>query len=347
MQEWTRAKSCLMRREKTTVMRWVIGMCAASIVVASSLSLVGAKAPADPSSELPLWAYPVSEAARAGNAPAADKTLLHVPNSTAAYTKAQLADLFMVPDWFPASHPPMPPVVAEGQKPEMGACGHCHLPNGLGRPENSGIAGLPEAYILEQMNDMKQGLRHSSETRMPSVNNMIRAAKAATPEEMQAGVKYFASLKPQRWIRVVEADTVPKTHISGGMLIVDPGPVEPIGERIIEVSEDIEQTELRNPTSGFIAYVPKGSLKAGEALVRAGGDGKTMPCAMCHGPNLQGTANVPSIAGRSPSQLARQLIDFQRGARNGAGAMMMKAPVAKLTNADIVAVTGYLASLEP
>jgi cytochrome c553 len=324
----------------------MIGICAASVVVASSLSLIGAQAPVSSSSELPLWAYPVSPESAPAAAPT-DQTPLHVPNSTASYTRAQLADLFMVPDWFPSSHPPMPPIVAEGHKPEIGACGHCHLPNGLGRPENSGVAGLPEAYILEQLNDMKQGLRHSSETRMPSVNNMIRAAKALTPEEMAAGAKYFSSLKPQKWIRVVEADTVPKTHISGGMLIADPGPQEPIGERVIEVSENIEQTELRNPTSGFIAYVPKGSLKAGEALVKTGGNGKTLPCTMCHGPHLKGVANIPSIAGRSPSQLARQIIDFQRGARNGAGAQMMKPPVAKLTNADIVAITGYLASLEP
>jgi len=74
-----------------------------------------------------------------------------------------------------------------------------------------------------------------------------------------------------------------------------------------------------------------------------------MPCGFCHGPDLKGveTMNSPSIAGRSPSQLARQLIDFQDGARKGPGAVLMTAPVAKLTNADIVNITAYLASLEP
>jgi cytochrome c553 len=260
--------------------------------------------------------------------------------------KAQISDLFVVPDWFPDAHPKMPAIVAEGRKPEIGACGHCHLPTGYGRPENESIAGLPTAYILEQLNDFKNDLRHSSEPRMGSVALMVKYSKDLTPEEAKVAADYFASIKQGKWIRVVEADTVPKTHPSGGMLVADEG-TEPIGERVIEVAEDYEQFELRNTTSGFVAYVPKGALKAGEALVKSGGNGKTMACTMCHGPNLKGVGNIPSIAGRSPSQMTRQLIDFQTGARNGAMGQMMKMPVAKLTNADIVDITGYLASLEP
>jgi cytochrome c553 len=242
----------------------------------------------------------------------------------------------------------MPSVVSQGRKPDVGACGYCHLPNGLGRPENQSIAGLPRAYILEQLSDFKTGLRHSSESHMASVNNMIRAAKAASPEEMKAGADYFSSLKLTRWIRVVETDSVPKTRIAGGMLVLaEPKGTEPIGDRVIEVPEDLQQTELRNSTSGFIAYVPTGTLQKGESLVKTGGNGTTVPCTVCHGTNLKGVGNVPSIAGRSPSQMTRQIIDFQTGARNGPGAAFMKAPVAHLTNADTVSITGYLASLEP
>jgi cytochrome c553 len=109
----------------------------------------------------------------------------------------------------------------------------------------------------------------------------------------------------------------------------------------------LEHTELRDPTSGFIAYVPKASLEKGKDLVTTGGNGKTMQCTMCHGPDLKGSGNIPSISGRSPSQMARQLIDFQTGARNGSMAPMMKGVAAKLTTADIVAITGYLASQAP
>lgn len=182
---------------------------------------------------------------------------------------------------------------------------------------------------------------------MSSINHMILAAKAVTPDEVEAAADYFSQLKLTKWIRVVETDTVPKTRIERGMLIPEAEGKEPIGSRIIEVPVDYEQTELRNPESGFIAYVPKGSLEKGEALVRTGADGKTIACTICHGGNLHGLANIPGIAGRSPSQMTRQLIDFRDGARNGPGAALMKLPVAKLSDDDIVAITAYLASQEP
>ena len=72
-----------------------------------------------------------------------------------------------------------------------------------------------------------------------------------------------------------------------------------------------------------------------------------MKCTMCHGPDLRGSGTIPSIAGRSPSQMTRQIIDFQNGNRNGAMAPMMKGVVEKLTIEDIVAITGYLASQAP
>jgi cytochrome c553 len=165
---------------------------------------------------------------------------------------------------------------------------------------------------------------------------------------VKAAAAYSSSIPLKPWIRVVEVDQVPKTKPEGGMMVVmDGGATEPIGNRIIEVSENLERTELRDPTSGFIAYVPKGSLEKGKALVTTGGDGKTMACTMCHGQDLKGTGNIPSIAGRSPSQMTRQIIDFQDGARNGSMAPMMKGVVSKLTLEDTVAITAYLASQTP
>jgi cytochrome c553 len=279
--------------------------------------------------------------------PARDETSRHVPGSSQTYTTDYIADLFTVPDWFPNEHPPMPRPVRQGRRPDAFACAYCHLPNGQGRPENQRIAGLPKAYIIEQLKDFRDGLRHSSEPQMASVNHMILVAKSVTPDEVEAAADYFSKLKPATSVRVVETDTVPRTHIAGAMLVADGDGTEPIASRIIETPADYEQTELRNPKSGFIAYVPKGSLKTGEALVETGGDGKTIACATCHGPNLRGLGDIPGIAGGSPSQLARQLIDFRDGARNGPGAAMMKLPVSKLSDDDIVAITAYLASLKP
>jgi cytochrome c553 len=312
--------------------------------LAVTLTIVAlAQAPQD---DLPIWAYPghfSTSTVAATNGPEQ-----HLSGRKASYTKSEIDDLFVVPDWYPAEHPPMPDVVAHGRKPDVYACGHCHLPNGQGRPENASVAGLPAAYIIAQMADFKNGLRKGSDPEMLSVTNMVKLSKSTSDEDVKAAAAYFSSIKLKPWIHVIEVDQVPKTRPAGGMMVViDGGATEPIGDRVIEVSENLEKTELRDPTSGFIAYVPKGSLEKGKDLVTTGGNGKTMACTMCHGQDLKGTGNIPSIAGRSPSQMTRQIMDFQTGARNGSMAPMMKGVVSKLTLEDTVAITGYLASQAP
>jgi cytochrome c553 len=75
--------------------------------------------------------------------------------------------------------------------------------------------------------------------------------------------------------------------------------------------------------------------------------GKTTPCTACHGPDLMGVGDVPPIAGRSPSYIARQLFDIQQGTRRGAGTDLMKIIVAKLDPDDIAAIAAYVASKFP
>lgn len=284
-----------------------------------------------------------------GRAPLDNVTQEHVPGSTQGYTAAYIADLYSVPDWFPDTHPSMPDVVAHGDRANnVMACGYCHLPNGQGRPENESVAGLPTAYILQQLADFKNDLRKSSEPRMGSVSLMVRIAKGLNDDEVKAAAAYFSSIKLQPWIRVVETDTVPVTRPNGGMLnVVENGGTEPIGDRVIEVPESLDLTELRDSKSGFVAYVPKGSIARGKELVTTGGNGKTIRCTICHGQELKGLGNIPSIAGRSPSQMTRQLIDIQTGARTGPDTQLMKEPVRQLTDKDIVDIVSYLASLQP
>jgi cytochrome c553 len=308
-----------------------------------ALTLAVAALAQSPEDKLPIWAYPGHFSA---NATGAEQQ--HLSGSKASYTTSEINDLFVVPDWYPDAHPPMPEVVAHGRKPDVYACGHCHLPNGQGRPENASVAGLPAAYIIAQMADFKNGLRNGSDPEMRSVTAMVKLSKSTSDEDVKSAAAYFSSIKLKPWIRVVEVDQVPRTKPAGGMMVViDGGATEPIGDRIIEVSENLEKTELRDPTSGFIAYVPKGTLEKGKELVTSGGNGKTMACTMCHGQDLKGMGNIPSIAGRSPSQMTRQIIDFQTGARNGPMAPMMKGVVSKLALEDTVAITAYLASQAP
>ena len=271
-----------------------------------------------------------------------------LPGASVELKMPQIRDLFSPPDWYPTDHPAWPEVVSKGRRPDVAACGYCHLPNGQGRPENAGIAGLPAEYIEQAMSDYRNGLRKSSEPRMGPPARMLIIGKAASAEEAHSAAVYFASLKFRPWIKVVEAKLVPKTHAAGGMLIVDePKIMEPIGNRIIETPEDLERTELRDSKSGFIAYVPPGSIKKGEALVNSGGNGKTVRCTICHGADLKGLGQVPPLAGRSPSYVARQLWDMQAGNRKGPWVALMKAAVSKLTIDDLVSIGAYTASKQP
>jgi len=317
-----------------------LALCAVMLAV----GVAEAQSPAPP----PPWAYTVNPPPSPGAKPTPpDPAPQQVPGSTASLTVAQTRDAFNPPDWHPSAHPSMPEAVAHGRRPEMRACGFCHLVNGQGRPENASLAGLPAAYIVQQMADFKSGDRKSAEPRMGPPNAMIQDAKAANEEEIRTAAAYFASFLFKKWIRVVEAADVLKTRIAGSMHMPTGEGTEPLGQRIVEMPEDLRRTELRDAASGFVAYVPKGSVAKGESLVKTGGAGKTVACGTCHGPDLKGLGPVPPLAGRSPSYTVRQLFDLQQGVRKGPWSALMKSAVEKLTVDDMIAIAAYTASREP
>ena len=299
----------------------------------------------------PAWAYPTNPPAQAGGGGARaaartpDPTQLSLPGTALTFTRAQIRNGFGPSDWRPETHPTMPEVVASGRRPDVRACALCHYPNGQGRPENGPVAGLPAAYIIQQLNDFKSGARKSSEPRMGPPAAMVRLAQEMTAEEMATSAAYFSSFPYQKWVRVVEAETVPKLRIAGGMWVPADG-TEPIGSRIVEVPEDLSRTELRDPISGFVAYVPPGTLVRGEDLAKTGA-GTTTACGACHGNDLRGLGPVPPIAGRPASYLMRQLFDFKHGARAGAWSPLMESVVADLDEDDMMALAAYAAAQQP
>ncbi len=323
----------------------------------------------------PLWAYGFltppapgdkavpqtmpSRKLRAKEDPAEQTKLRRVAGSAAEYSLVDVRDGGDVIDWFPGDHPPMSTLMRHGPAslgPRSRGCANCHLPNGKGRPENSPVSGLPVAYFIRQMEDFRSGARVSADPRKPNTPTMAEFAKAMTDAEIKEAAEYFGAIPWTPWLRVIETDLVPKTRIVGNLhLAVTKEFTEPIAGRIIETPEDEEQAELlRNPRSGFIAYVPVGSIKKGKHLVTTGGmtivdgeiaPGKTLACATCHGPDLMGLADVPGIAGRSPSYLVRQLYDMQQGARRGPSGPLMQPVVANLNGDDFVAIAAYVASL--
>lgn len=338
----------------------LFGMCVALVA-----AFAQAQAQNDPE---PVWAYawatqpkpgdkhipqspPVREVLPGENAEEITR-LRRVEGSSATYSRMEVRDNHYVIDWFPGDHPAMPDVIKHGPaslKAERArGCGSCHLPNGKGRPENAPPGGQPAAYTIRQLQDMRAGVRYSADPRKPNSPTMNRLAKAMTDEEIREAAEYFAAIPYTPWMRVIEADLIPQMELEAGNMFIAAGTeaTEPLAGRIVEAPEDDHQANyLRNPRSGWVVYVPVGSLAKGQELVTTGA-GKTIQCGICHGPDLMGLADIPAIAGRSPSYMMRQLYDMKVGTRNGVSAQLMKPIVANLTVDDMTAIVAYLASIE-
>jgi cytochrome c553 len=292
--------------------------------------------------ERPGWAFPVADKVQP---PRGDpNTPVKVAGSSKSYTEKEVDDLTSPPDWFPEEHPPMPSIVAKSQG-DVRACDSCHLTSGMGHPESARVAGFTATYLLRQMADMKSGARRTG-------GIMDTIAKDISDEDARQAAEFFASLKPFPYIKVVEAATVPKSYVAqGGMRLPLPaGGEEPLGHRIIVLPEDPERIMARDPHGSVtIAYVPPGSLARGKELVTMGAGGKTVSCTACHGESLKGNpmGDVPRIAGLQPIYIFRQMYSIQHWTRTGDSASLMRAPVADLSEDDMIAISAYVGSLAP
>ena len=164
------------------------------LLVATGIAASGMiAAAADP----PPWAYPrVPSDARIDPDDGRPRS---VPGSARTFTLTEIRNFFAPPDWHD-DHPPMPGLVGQGRPPMAFACGYCHLPSGIGKPENARVAGLPAAYIKQQVDDFRSGARKSSAIGMLPHVWMVEAAKAATDEEIdvayEEGTLYLLTLHP-------------------------------------------------------------------------------------------------------------------------------------------------------
>ncbi len=287
----------------------------------------------------PSWAYPVADKeqppAPDGNSPR------RVPGSALTYKVKEIDNLFEPPIWFPENYVGMPRVVQYGAPPNVRACAACHLSSGQGHPESGHLSGLSAGYFKQQIADYRSGNR-------VDLVWMTKMAQAMTDKDVNEAAEWFAKLKPIPWVKVVETDTIPKSYFNKSRKrLALPEGTEPLGDRIAEFPQDPERVLNRDPYAGFIAYVPKGSVAKGQALVTQGGGGATVMCIACHGVNLKGAADIPRIAGVSPLYTVRQLYAFKTGARKGVHAAQMQPVVANLTPNDITAIAAYLGGLAP
>jgi len=319
------------------------------IFLACCAACCAGAAQADPFAA-PSWLYPLLPPAPTNPPPYDQVKPLHVPQSRLAYTEAQLSDMFSAPDWFPKSHAPMPAVVARGRAPDVYACGFCHTPSGQGRPENASLAGLPAAYIIRQVADMKSGARRSAApaSYLPS-NRMIQEAQHTSDAEVATAAAYFSQQHFSSHVHIIEQARVPRSRVVGWVYAVVPATSagdELLGQRLMEFTPDAGRHEQRDDNLIYTAYVPPGSLARGRLLARGGGTTVAPPCITCHGDHLQGTATIPRLAGRSPTYLLRQLVAFRSGARAGPNGTLMRMVVANLQIGDMIDAAAYAASLE-
>ena len=126
-----------------TATAFFASMIGVSLVTAAAMA---AEAP-------PGWAYPENNPNY--KPPVDDGKAVRVPDSTAGYTWSQLRDRFIAPVWHPDDHRALPDIVANGRKPDVFACGHCHRADGPGGPENADLAGLPKKTTLTLPNAPK------------------------------------------------------------------------------------------------------------------------------------------------------------------------------------------------
>ena len=296
------------------------------------------------------WAFPMEQTLdpsvpEPSQAPKPDphKTV-HVPGSVRTYTLSDIDTLFNATDWFPPDHPAPPQIVLHGRKPAW-ACGACHFPNGEGDVTSAALAGLSKAYVLEQIAAFRAGERGEG---LPlSATMMDKEARNLSDADLYQAADYFSSLKFHMATRVVETSSIPRTHWDGFVLVPNRnGAHESVGERIIELSNDQALNDLGDERTGFIAYVPLGSIARG-AVIAANGVGTAPACESCHGAALEGVGNIPPLAGRSPTYIARELILFQTGKRTNPGAAPMRLEASRLTVRDMIAAAAYAASRKP
>ncbi len=319
------------------------------LVLLLSAALLSTARAAEPGFEVPGWVFPgYTNPPPTGNK-FDDVVPLHVPDSGIRYTRAELEDLFVAPDWFPERHPLMPKVVAQGRRPDTLACAYCHLPDGTGRPENAALAGLPADYIRAQVADMRNHVRKRARIGSDRPSQLMQqVAESATEAEVAEAAAYFSQLPMRRKTQVIESARVPRTEEVRFMYFAVPGGGdEPLGARLIEMPVDSGRHERRDPNVTYRAYVPVGSLERGESLADTGADGMTIACVTCHGADLRGSGAIPPLAGRSPSYLLRQLLSFRAGTRSSAAGAAMQPVVANLKLDDMIAVAAYAATLAP
>lgn len=117
---------------------------------------------------------------------------------------------------------------------------------------------------------------------------------------------------------------------------------------------NLSPEDMRNVAAYYASQKPEGGVSrsrelvfVGQKLYRAGNAATGLPaCAGCHGPNGAGIpAQYPRLAGQYAEYTAAQLKTFHEGQRANDTNRMMRAIAAKMSDAEMRAVSDYIAGL--
>ena len=117
----------------------------------------------------------------------------------------------------------------------------------------------------------------------------------------------------------------------------------------------LSDEDMRNVAAWFASQTQKGgkatkdkdTVEFGQKLYRGGDLAKGLPaCAGCHGPAGGGIpSQYPRIGGQHADYIEAQLKSFRSGERANDPNKMMRLVAAKMSDAEIKAVSDYIAGL--
>lgn len=275
----------------------------------------------------PAWLYPQN---MAPETPANVATTITVPGSRVTADAAVLHDRAKAVNWFPNDQPPPPARVLKAPAGQF-ACAYCHMPNGVGHPQNISISGLPVDYVVAQFAAFRSGQRKAAQAGYIPNGSMTRVAGQVPDAELLDLARYYSRLPYRSLIRVREAALAPKVTASGLVWVRAPGPAEPIAGRIVELMDDPDDSIRHNPRGRTTAFVPPGSIARGRRIAA------DLGCMACHTQMLGGWG-----PGRSHSYIVRQLLAIRNRARTDPGAETMQPIADQLSLDDMVAVAAWM-----
>lgn len=198
---------------------------------------------------------------------------------------------------------------ADAGADKVAVCAACHGPDGNSpAPTFPKIAGLGEAYLLKQLEDIQAWDRASTED------------KATTGRAIPEMTGMLQGLSDQDLADIAAFYAAQGMQLSGA-----------------------QEQELRINSGALVD-----GLALGERIYRAGNHSTGLPaCSGCHSPTGQGNAPAayPRLGGQYADYIEKQLKAFRAGERTNDNEMIMRLVAKNMSDAEISAVANYIAGL--